>query len=306
MSEFDLHQGSLVVEIGSNDGTLLKFFQDAGMKVLGIDPAIEIAKKATDLGIETLPVFFNAELAKILRNERGPASIITANNVFAHVDDLIVFTQGVRGLLAEDGVFIFEVSYLVDVFEKTLFVQLPYLGYCNIYNTLAALATGYSLGIQEDAMTRGLENFQRMSQRNEQIKHKGIDLINDAYNANPKSMTEALKTLDNYKTQGRRIFVIGDMLELGDRSAPAHKNLGEEIAQSKTDILVAVGKLASLSAKSAQILAGKKIQTLEFSNHQEAAEFLVQEAKSGDCVMFKGSRGAAIEKILKTFIVNKN
>jgi len=121
ISEFDLHQGSLVVEIGSNDGTLLKFFQDAGMRVLGIDPAIEIAKKATDLGIETLPVFFNAELAKILRNERGPASIITANNVFAHVDDLIVFTQGVRWLLAEDGVFIFEVSYLVDVFEKTLF-----------------------------------------------------------------------------------------------------------------------------------------------------------------------------------------
>ena len=195
--------------------------------------------------------------------------------------------------------------FKVQLFEKTLFVQLPYLGYCNIYNTLAALATGYSLGIQEAAMTRGLENFQRMSQRNEQIKHKGIDLINDAYNANPKSMTEALKTLDNYKTRGRRIFVIGDMLELGDRSAPAHKNLGEEIAQSKTDILVAVGKLASLSAKSAQILAGKKIQILEFSNHQEAAEFLVQEAKSGDCVMFKGSRGAAIEKILKTFIVNK-
>ncbi len=121
ISEFDLHQGSLVVEIGSNDGTLLKYFQDAGMKVLGIDPAIGIAKKATDLGIETMPVFFNAELAKILRNERGPASIITANNVFAHVDDLIGFTQGVRELLAEDGVFIFEVSYLVDVFEKTLF-----------------------------------------------------------------------------------------------------------------------------------------------------------------------------------------
>ena len=121
ISEFDIHQGSLVVEIGSNDGTLLKYFQDAGMKVLGIDPAIEIAKKATDLGIETMPVFFNAKLAKILRNKRGPASIITANNVFAHVDDLIGFTQGVRELLAEDGVFIFEVSYLVDVFEKTLF-----------------------------------------------------------------------------------------------------------------------------------------------------------------------------------------
>ena len=194
----------------------------------------------------------------------------------------------------------------VKLFDKTLSIRLPYLGYCNIYNTLAALATSYSLGIQEETMSRGLENYQHMSQRNEQVRHKGIDLINDTYNANPRSMTEALKTLDNFKTQGRRIFVIGDMLELGDRSTPAHKNLGEEIAQSKANILVTVGKLAGLSAKSAQPLAGEKIQILEFADHQEAAEFLIQEARSGDCVMFKGSRGTAMEKILQIFIADNN
>ena len=197
-------------------------------------------------------------------------------------------------------------QFKVKLFDKTLSIRLPYLGYYNIYNTLAALATGYSLGIQEETMTRGLENYQHMSQRNEQLRHKGIDLINDAYNAHPRSMTEALKTLDNFKTRGRRIFVIGDMLELGDRSIPAHKNLGEEIAQSKANILVTVGKLASLSAKSAQTLAGEKIQILEFTDHQEAAEFLIQEARSGDCVMFKGSRGTAMEKILQIFIANNN
>lgn len=197
-------------------------------------------------------------------------------------------------------------QFKVSLFDKTLSVRLPYLGYCNIYNALAALATGYSLGIKEDAMTRGLENYQRMSQRNEQIQHKGIDLINDAYNANPRSMTEALKTLDNFKTQGRRIFVIGDMLELGDRSIAAHQKLGEEIAASKTNILIALGKLASLSAKGAQALAGEKIQILELTNHQEAAEFLTQETVSGDCVMFKGSRGAAMEKVLQIFMESKN
>ena len=119
-------------------------------------------------------------------------------------------------------------------------------------------------------------------------------------------MTEALKTLDNYKTQGRRIFVIGDMLELGGRSIPAHESLGEEIAQSKIDILVAVGNLASLSAKSAQTMAGEKIRIVEFANHQEAAEFLTQEAMSGDCVMLKGSRGSAMETILQIFTSNKN
>ena len=197
-------------------------------------------------------------------------------------------------------------QFKVSLFDKTLSVRLPYLGYCNIYNALAALATGYSLGIKEDAMTRGLENYQRMSQRNEQIRHKEIDLINDSYNANPRSMTEALKTLDSFKTQGRRIFVIGDMLELGDRSITAHQKLGEEIAASKTNILIALGKLASLSAKSAQALAGEKIQILELASHQEAAEFLTQEAVSGDCVMFKGSRGAAMEKVLQIFIESKN
>lgn len=197
-------------------------------------------------------------------------------------------------------------QFKVSLFDKTLSVRLPYLGYCNIYNALAALATGYSLGIKEDAMTRGLENYQRMSQRNEQIQHKGIDLINDAYNANPRSMTEALKTLDNFKTQGRRIFVIGDMLELGDRSIAAHQKLGEEIAASKTNILIALGELASLSAKGAQALAGEKIQILELASHQEAAEFLTQETVSGDCVMFKGSRGAAMEKVLQIFMESKN
>ena len=197
-------------------------------------------------------------------------------------------------------------QFKVSLFDKTLSVRLPYLGYCNIYNALAALATGYSLGIQEEAMTRGLENYQRMSQRNEQIRHKGIDLINDAYNANPRSMTEALKTLDNFKTQGQRILVIGDMLELGDRSIAAHQKLGEEIAESKVNTLVTVGKLASLSAKSARTLAGEKIQILEFADHQEAADFLTQEAVSGDCVLFKGSRGAAMEKVLQIFIADKN
>jgi len=196
--------------------------------------------------------------------------------------------------------------FKVKLFDKTFFVHLPYLGYCNIYNTLAALATGYSMGIQEDAMTRGLENYQRMSQRNELTRHKGVDLINDSYNANPRSMTEALKTLDNFQTQGRRIFVIGDMLELGDLSLPAHKNLGEEISRSKVNILVTVGELASLSAKRVQALAGEKIQVLEFKEHQEAAEYLIREAKSGDCVMFKGSRGSAMEKILQIFSTNKN
>jgi SAM-dependent methyltransferase len=113
--------GSLAVDIGSNDGTLLRFLRDRGMRVLGVDPAREIARRATESGIETLPVFFTAELARKLRGERGPARLIAANNVFAHADDLGDIADGVRALLERDGVFVFEVSYLGDVLENTLF-----------------------------------------------------------------------------------------------------------------------------------------------------------------------------------------
>lgn len=121
MDRFKPVAGGLVVDIGSNDGTLLSFFQQAGMTVLGVDPAQEIAAAATARGIETKCGFFGREFGAGLASERGRAAVITANNVFAHIDDLAGVVDGVRALLAEDGVFVFEVSYLLDVFNHTLF-----------------------------------------------------------------------------------------------------------------------------------------------------------------------------------------
>src|SRR5262249_21056896 len=103
------------VDIGSNDGTLLRAFQNRGMRVLGIDPAREQARRATESGVETVNAFFNAALAAELRKDRGPASIITANNVFANIDDLHGFMEGVRALLAPDGAFVFETGYFPDL-----------------------------------------------------------------------------------------------------------------------------------------------------------------------------------------------
>ena len=91
------------------------------MRVLGIDPARRIAAEATRAGIETLPEFFDLALADRLRAQGWQASLIAANNVFAHADDLHAIVDGVARLLAPDGVFVFEVSYLLDVFEHTLF-----------------------------------------------------------------------------------------------------------------------------------------------------------------------------------------
>lgn len=112
---------ALIVDIGANDGTLLRFFKDAGRRVLGVDPAREIAERTIESGIPIVVSFFTPELAERIRAKYGPASVITANNVIAHIDDLAAVMNGVRRLLSSDGVFVFEVSYLADVVEKTLF-----------------------------------------------------------------------------------------------------------------------------------------------------------------------------------------
>ena len=143
-------------------------------------------------------------------------------------------------------------TFTAKVFSQTISVNLSQIGYCNIYNALAALATGHSLGISGKDMSRGLENYQQIPQRNEQIHYEGVTLINDAYNANPQSMREALKTLSEFNTQGKRFLIIGDMLELGLLSESAHHELGQEIILSNVDHLVTVGPLASLVAESAK------------------------------------------------------
>jgi SAM-dependent methyltransferase len=122
ISRFRLDRESFVVEVGSNDGTLLKQYQAQGVaNVLGIDPAADIVKAANAAQVPTLEGFFSPDLAQSLRDERGGAALICANNVFAHTEHLRAFAEGVRTLLAAEGVFVFEVSYLADVVEKLLF-----------------------------------------------------------------------------------------------------------------------------------------------------------------------------------------
>ena len=121
IKRFDLKPGSLVVDIGSNDGTALRFFAEAGMRVLGVDPAVEIAARATKSGIPTVCDFFSRDLAMRLRAEHGPAAFITSHNACAHIDDLDSVFAGVEHWLEAAGVFGCEVGYFLDVFENTWF-----------------------------------------------------------------------------------------------------------------------------------------------------------------------------------------
>jgi SAM-dependent methyltransferase len=136
---YQVAPGSWIVEIGSNDGVLLRPFQALGMRVLGVDPAVRIAKQATESGVETWPEFFTEAIGRRIRKERGAAAVVAANNVFAHADDLHGILEGVKHALAPDGVFVFEVSYLLDVFEKTLFDMTYHEHVC--YHSVKPLVT---------------------------------------------------------------------------------------------------------------------------------------------------------------------
>lgn len=114
-------KNSLAMDIGSNEGALLKNFQTHGLRVLGVDAAQNIAALANAAGIETIAKFFTADLARKIRQSHGPAAIVTANNVFAHSDVLGDMAEGIRELLAEDGVFVFEVVYLLDLVQALTF-----------------------------------------------------------------------------------------------------------------------------------------------------------------------------------------
>jgi len=121
VDKISLPKDSLVVEIGSNDGSLLKAFKGHGMRVAGVDPARAIASAATADGIPTVPEFFGSAVAEKIRAEQGPAAVLCANNVFAHIDDLADIVVGIRKLLLPDGVFVFEVIYVLDIIDNMIF-----------------------------------------------------------------------------------------------------------------------------------------------------------------------------------------
>lgn len=133
-----LPEGSFIVDVGSNDGAFLRCFSEKGMRVLGVDPASNVAECANASGIETLPLMFDMAAANQIRSAYGPADIITANNVFAHTDDMQGMICSVRSLLGDSGLFYFEVSYLLDVIDKMLLGAIFHEHLC--YHTVKPLA----------------------------------------------------------------------------------------------------------------------------------------------------------------------
>jgi len=130
IAERDLGPDSLVVELASNDGYLLRNFVDHGVPVLGIDPAPDQAAAAIEAGVPTLAEFFGVEMAQRLRDEGTEADVIIANNVLAHVPDLNGFVAGMAVLLADDGLITVENPYVRELIDHCEFDTVYHEHFC--------------------------------------------------------------------------------------------------------------------------------------------------------------------------------
>lgn len=182
-------------------------------------------------------------------------------------------------------------------------VELPLAGRHNIYNALAALGAGYALRLDPAEMIGALKNFQGSAQRFECLE-KTVDrlgklkIINDAYNASPMSMEAALNTLAEISGGSRRIAVLGDMLELGDIAAKAHEKVGRRAAETGIDFLITRGGMSHHIALGAIGAGFSPAKIFEAADHPAAAQKLREFCRAGDTLLFKGSHGMQMDKII--------
>ncbi len=174
-------------------------------------------------------------------------------------------------------------------------VRLPVIGHVMARNTVAAAAVAFALGLSLEEIVSGLQKVQPLNLNGQGRmvveQYQGIWVINDTYNANPVSMQAALETLKQLPVAGRRFAVLGDMLELGEASLAAHKAI-LDFAHRQGIYVLAVGE------EFARAFAEMKSRGGSICAPVECVDFLQQELRPGDAVLFKGSRGMAMEKIL--------
>ena len=125
-----LKKDDLVVDLGCNDGSFLRCFHERGMKILGVEPASAIANKVKAKNINVINDFFSYELSQKIKDQYGPAKMITANNVMANVEDMDDFIKGVVSLLTDDGVFVFESGYIVDTIQNFVIDNIYHEHFC--------------------------------------------------------------------------------------------------------------------------------------------------------------------------------
>lgn len=180
-----------------------------------------------------------------------------------------------------------------DIRQK---ITIPTVGIHNVYDALSAFAVGLEYGISPENIATGLENYVPSGMRQRIREVGGITVIEDCYNASPDSQKAGLNSLCKI-AKGRKIAVLGDMLELGGYSETAHRNVGEYATECKVDMLYTYGEQSKFMADSAK-KAGHS-EAYAFTDKTELINSLLSEIKEGDTLLFKASRGMKLEEVFE-------
>jgi UDP-N-acetylmuramoyl-tripeptide--D-alanyl-D-alanine ligase len=181
-------------------------------------------------------------------------------------------------------------------------VRLPLVGEHNVLNALAAVAVGLERGMKPSGAAAALATLTPAEKRGQVLQLGNITVINDCYNSNPKALAAMVDSLAGMPAR-RRIVVAGEMLELGPAGEEMHRQAGSHIAEKKIDVLVGVRGLAQAMVDGAK---DGEVQAEFVASSEEAGRWLAREARDGDVVLLKASRGVKLEKALETWKALRN
>jgi UDP-N-acetylmuramoyl-tripeptide--D-alanyl-D-alanine ligase len=176
-------------------------------------------------------------------------------------------------------------------------VELPLVGTHNIYNALAAAAVALEHGISPSEVAAAMASLEAASKRGQILDVRGVTVINDCYNSNPKALNFMVDALASMPAK-RRIVVAGEMLELGPKAEQMHRECGRHMAKRKIDQLLGVRGMAEAIVDEARTSG---IPAEFVATPEEAGAWLAREAKPGDAVLLKASRGVKLERALETW-----
>ena len=248
---------------------------------------------------------------EILDGAENPTIIINNDDELLHKwylenkDSRKIITYGIENksdIMAKDMILEQEKStYKCKIDGKEMDVEVPIAGRHFVLNSLCATTVGIALNIDINKIITGIKNVELTKKRMDIKEINGIKVINDAYNASPEAMKASLNYLSSFKNN-RKIAVLGDMFELGEYAEKLHRLVGEEVYKNNIDILICAGENAKLIADEALKNGMKKENIYYFEDKSNVLEFLKNEVKTGDVVLFKASNGMRFYELADRFI----
>ncbi len=269
------------------DAAIITKIGEAHIEMLGSIQGVLQAKLEIAEGLPfNGPLVLNGDDAML----RGAALPSGVRPVFAGIADEHSDVRAVNVVKRGEG----QAFTIRDVQFGEYDAYIPALGLHNVQNALLSYTAVTRLGLNADAAAAALTRYEPAGKRQRIVQRSGVTVIEDYYNANPDSMRAALDILADMEVKGRKIAVLGDMLELGAVTRRAHSDLGREAAKAGVQHLLTVGPNAAATAKAAKECG---VQAEQMETNAEAAARLKTIAKEGDVVLIKASNAMKFGEI---------